>query len=782
MPDIFDKLAAEAKVKSGRKDPLAYDAGPLAGQRVPGLLKRGNVDVNHRPIVKNDDGTSSTIFSVTVPIGKDGKSRKWDDPGITGYALVPSLANGRFLTPDGKKPDEKNKEAMQKLEDAATAHYDKTREHLGVFKSDKDADTYAGQTHAWLPDNTSRQVYAGSYDEKGSSPKTDGQQPSSGDIFDQLAAEQKQTQPQHIDTHGVTLSAAPPQSAFQRFKSMLANGAVGHALESTMPRVADTLDLHPSTTYGPDYERQGEQLISPEELVPGNPTSTAGQLGKGALRGVGEMTSAPAMATGAAIAATGGLAGAAAPIAGGVIRSGSAGAGAAQTFKQLYDAYKLKQDGAPAGDAVEAAGAAIPGIAATIPAAGELLKLGGKGAQKSAEGIIAHGVIGARDADVKRGADPGKGYFQSGRSPSLSMTGIADRAKAGMGVTSAALQKAYGNADASGKLIPVQAVRSALQSTIGDAWQSMTNAGGTGDTGSLGKFAATFEPELQAAEKRGGFKPSELWEIRKNIDKNTNWKDITKLDLSAIRQQTSGAIGGLLKEAVPETVDLNSAYVNQLKLQGRAEQRAATGQHSLGSLATKAALGAAGALTGSGHGAPEVAAGTLGALALDSVPVKTAGAAALHGIGEVAEGAGKVAGKVPDAVAEGLAGAAAVPKKDDEEFKVTQTGPNSYAGPTIELAPAAGAGGSVTGSDTPAVTVDPQLKEQPADSQPGEVDGRDDSQSDEDVNQAAPQPQAELYTPETHQFSPAQWAAANPDGNQDEALAEAQRQGYEVAS
>jgi hypothetical protein len=106
----------------------------------------------------------------------------------------------------------------------------------------------------------------------------------SGDIFDQLVAEanakKASTRPTddgwnvvskapirqpmgHIDTHGVTLSAAPPQSAFQRFKSMLANGAVGHALESTMPRVADTLDLHPSTTYGPDYALRNGQRQTP---------------------------------------------------------------------------------------------------------------------------------------------------------------------------------------------------------------------------------------------------------------------------------------------------------------------------------------------------------------------------------------------------------------------------------------------------------------------------------------------------------------------------------------
>lgn len=203
-----------------------------------------------------------------------------------------------------------------------------------------------------------------------------------GDIFDQLAAEHQKPM-EHIDTHGVELSAAPPQSAFHRFKSMLANSAVGHSVEQTMPRVADTLGLHPTTAYGPEYERQGEQLISPEELVPGNPTSTAGQITKGALRGTGEMTSAPSMATAAGVAATGGL-GEAVPAVGAAIKYGAGATGAYQTLKSLLAAKNLRSQAQAAqagGDANaaknlqaesnEAVGGTIPGAVAMLPAAAE---------------------------------------------------------------------------------------------------------------------------------------------------------------------------------------------------------------------------------------------------------------------------------------------------------------------------------------------------------------------------------------------------------------------------
>jgi hypothetical protein len=190
-----------------------------------------------------------------------------------------------------------------------------------------------------------------------------------GDGWNVVSTAPIQKPMQHIDTHGVTASAAPPQSAYQRFKNMLANSAVGHSVESTMPRVANAIDLHPTTAYGPEYERQGEQLISPEALVPGNPTSAAGQIGKGVLRGTGEMTSAPAMATAAGVAATGGLA-EGVPAAGAAIKYGAGATGAYQTLKSLLAAKQLRSQGRTA-ESNEALGGVIPGAVAMLPAAAE---------------------------------------------------------------------------------------------------------------------------------------------------------------------------------------------------------------------------------------------------------------------------------------------------------------------------------------------------------------------------------------------------------------------------
>jgi hypothetical protein len=100
---------------------------------------------------------------MTIPISKDGSVWKGKYEDAPQYALVPSIANGKFLTPDGKKPNEKDKKAMEKLEDAATEHYAKTKEHLGIFATGDAADAYAGATHAYMNDGTNKKVYTPSY-------------------------------------------------------------------------------------------------------------------------------------------------------------------------------------------------------------------------------------------------------------------------------------------------------------------------------------------------------------------------------------------------------------------------------------------------------------------------------------------------------------------------------------------------------------------------------------------------------------------------------------------
>lgn len=162
---------------SNPKPETTFDTGPLAGKPVPDLLKRGNIDVNHRPGIKNDDGSVSSIFSVTIPLDKDGSVWKGKYEEAPAYALVPSIADGKFLTANGKIPPLANKDdskltpaqrrekqkQISQLEDAATDHYSKTRQHLGVFASDKAANDYATKTHAYMNDGTDRKVYTPSY-------------------------------------------------------------------------------------------------------------------------------------------------------------------------------------------------------------------------------------------------------------------------------------------------------------------------------------------------------------------------------------------------------------------------------------------------------------------------------------------------------------------------------------------------------------------------------------------------------------------------------------------
>lgn len=117
-----------------------------------GLVESGNLPIWNRPTVQNADGTHSSEYSTSFE--KDGKE-----------VLVPTIVNGRFLTPDGKKPPE-GSEAEKAMFAAARQHYLDTGEHLGKFDNPEDADTYAEQLH-----------------NRGSVPPRAPQNPKKGDIY-----------------------------------------------------------------------------------------------------------------------------------------------------------------------------------------------------------------------------------------------------------------------------------------------------------------------------------------------------------------------------------------------------------------------------------------------------------------------------------------------------------------------------------------------------------------------------------------------------------------------
>ena len=87
------------------------------GDEVAGMIEPGNIDIANRPRVVNDDGTISTVRSISI--GVDGNT-----------VVIPTVKRGGVMS---------NEEAVQTFQ--------KTGEHLGVFASQGAADDYSEALH-----------------------------------------------------------------------------------------------------------------------------------------------------------------------------------------------------------------------------------------------------------------------------------------------------------------------------------------------------------------------------------------------------------------------------------------------------------------------------------------------------------------------------------------------------------------------------------------------------------------------------------------------------------
>ncbi len=254
----------------------------------------------------------------------------------------------------------------------------------------------------------------------------------------------------------------------------------------------------------------------------------------------------------------------------------------------------------------------------------------GQAAQDAGTGLL-NKTVGTLKADFKRGANPARGYLETGNGPALSMQSIADKSADALEETGNKLGAAYQQATASGVKIPVDTVLKEMAKPIQKAIDLETGPGGTNNLATIHSYIQGFDSTFEKAIQNGGFTPSDLFKMKRQIAENTNWSDPTQFNLKSVRQQQTGAIGGILSDYVPETKDLNQNYQDLTKLTARAQERASTGSRPLTAHIYKGLMLGSGALAGTAEGGTL---GTLGGLAagaaLDSVPVKTTLASGLY--------------------------------------------------------------------------------------------------------------------------------------------------------
>jgi hypothetical protein len=89
------------------------------GDTAEGLLVPGNINIHQRPVVRNRDGSVSTVRSASF---EDENGRN---------VLIPTVIEGRGVVPI----------------DQAIEYYKQTGQHLGMFDTPDNADTYAQSLH-----------------------------------------------------------------------------------------------------------------------------------------------------------------------------------------------------------------------------------------------------------------------------------------------------------------------------------------------------------------------------------------------------------------------------------------------------------------------------------------------------------------------------------------------------------------------------------------------------------------------------------------------------------
>lgn len=139
MPEVL------AQMGGAFRDPGIPETLPNPTRLPPGMLVPGNINLQGRPLHISPRGEEA--FN---PVASEYSYSFGDEKGRE--ILVPTVVNGRFLTPTGERPPKDSPEEKEMYR-RAQKRYEETGEHMGIFTPTADrkawelADAYAQQVH-----------------------------------------------------------------------------------------------------------------------------------------------------------------------------------------------------------------------------------------------------------------------------------------------------------------------------------------------------------------------------------------------------------------------------------------------------------------------------------------------------------------------------------------------------------------------------------------------------------------------------------------------------------
>ncbi|WMT12522.1 DNA transfer protein [Serratia fonticola] len=185
-----------------------------------GMIEPGNIDIHNRPVVKNADGSISTVRSMSTNI--DGRE-----------VLIPTVSDdGRIMS-----------------DDEAIDNFMRTGKHLGMFSSPEAATSYAESLHNQQADEYS--------------PQAAPQEPSVSNFFDQFD-EQQQQAPEGVVT-GIGQGLAESGRAIAQAGVNTANiiPMFGDAVQSAAAWAGEKIGFGDGT-YTPAVRLQLPDVLKPQ--------------------------------------------------------------------------------------------------------------------------------------------------------------------------------------------------------------------------------------------------------------------------------------------------------------------------------------------------------------------------------------------------------------------------------------------------------------------------------------------------------------------------------------